>query len=154
VVLLTVLSLSGCAADLDVEQALRLTDVSSGWFDAGEDTLGRNKLVPSVSFRLENATTETLRYLQLNAVFRRVGEGEEWGAAYVRAVGGDGLDAGGATNVLRLESGRGYTGEQGRGEMMAHRDFKDVTVELFIKHRGEQWAHLDAVQVDRQLLSY
>jgi hypothetical protein len=153
-VLLAALSLPGCAAALDPPEALRLSDLSSGWFDAGVDTLGRNKLVPSVSFRLENATPDTLRYLQLNAVFRRAGEDEEWGSAYVRAVGGDGLDAGRATNVMRLESGRGYTGEQGQGEMLAHRDFVDVTVELFIKHRGEQWAHLDLVDVDRQLLSY
>ena len=148
------LAMSACGGPpLDVPVALRLTDVSSGWFDAGLDTLGRNKLVPSVSFRLENTTEDTVRYLQLNAVFRRDGEEEEWGNAFVRAVGNEGLDAQQSTTLLRLESGRGYTGEQGRGEMLAHRDFVDVTMDLFVKHRGDQWARLDSVNVDRQLLT-
>ena len=131
---------------------MRLTQVSSGWFDAGADTLGRNKIVPSVSFRLENTTADTIRYLQLNAVFRRQGEEEEWGTAFVRAFGTDGLDAGQSTRVFRLESGRGYTGEQPWPEMLAHRDFVDVTMDLFVKHRGDQWVRLDSVDVGRQLL--
>ena len=132
--------------------ALQLTQVSSGWFDAGLDGLGRNKIVPSVSFRLENSTDDTIRYLQLNAVFRRQGEEEEWGTAYVRAFGTEGLAAGQSTQVFRLESGRGYTGEQAWSEMLAHRDFVDVEMDLFVKHRGDQWVRLDSVSIDRQLL--
>ena len=41
--------------------ALQVTQVSSGWFDAGLDNLGRNKLVPTVSFRLENVTSGTVQ---------------------------------------------------------------------------------------------
>ena len=143
----------GCSPSIDVPTALEITQVSSGWFDAGLDNLGRNKLVPTVSFRLENATPETVRYLQLNAVFRRQNETEEWGNAFVRAVGTDGIDAGRTTEILRLESGRGYTGEQPRAEMLGHRDFVDVTMDLFVKHRGDQWTFLDSVDVDRQLLT-
>ena len=147
------LALAGCGgSSVDVPTAFQLTQVSSGWFDAGLDSLGRNKLVPSVSFRLENATAETIRYVQLNAVFRRRGEEEEWGTAYVRAFGTDGLDAGQSTEMFRLESGRGYTGEQAWAEMLQHRDFVDVEMDLFVKHRGDQWVRLDSVSVDRQLL--
>ena len=143
----------GCSPSIDVPTALQITQVSSGWFDAGIDNLGRNKLVPTVSFRLENVTPEVVQYLQLNAVFKRANETEEWGNAFVRAVGTDGLDAGRTTDILRLESGRGYTGEQSRAEMLAHRDFVDVTMDLFVKHRGDQWVLLDSVAVDRQLLT-
>lgn len=141
-----------CSPSIDVPTALQVTQVSSGWFDAGLDPLGRNKLVPTVSFRLRNQTSDTVQYLQLNAVFKRLNEAEEWGNAFVRAVGGDGLEAGQATEILRLESSRGYTGEQPRAEMLAHRDFVDVTMDLFVKHRGDQWVLLDTVAVDRQLL--
>jgi len=146
------LAVAGCGAPLDVQVALRLAQISSGWFDAGPDSLGRNKLVPSVSFRLENSTDDTIRYLQLNAVFRRQGEEEDWGTAYVRAFGTEGLDAGRSTQVFRLQSGRGYTGEQAWSEMLAHRDFVDVEMDLFVKHRGNQWVRLDSVSVDRRLL--
>ena len=151
--LLLLVTTVGCSSPLDVQAALGLAQVSSGWFDAGFDNLGRNKLVPTVSFRVENLTAATVRYLQLNAVFRRQSEEEEWGNAFVRAVGTEGLDAGQSTEVLRLESGRGYTGEQSRSEMLGHRDFVDVTMHLFVKHRGNQWVFLDAVDVERRLLT-
>ena len=151
--LLAALGVAGCAGPaLDMPASLQLTQVSSGWFDAGPDGLGRNKLVPSVSFRLENRTDDTIRYLQLNAVFRRRGEEEEWGTHFVRAFGTEGLDAGQFTQVFRLESGRGYTGEQAWSQMLSHRDFVDVRMDLFVKHRGHAWVRLDSVPVDRQLL--
>lgn len=151
-VLVAVLAVTGCRGELDVPASLAVTDVTSGWFDAGLDNLGRNKLIPSVSFRLANTTDDTVKYLQINAVFRRQGEDEEWGNAYVRVVGTEGIPSGEASNVLRLDSGRGYTGEQPQPEMLAHRDFVDVTMDVFVKHRGDQWALLDSVDVDRQLL--
>ena len=151
--LLGALVVAGCAGPpLDMPASLQLTQVSSGWFDAGPDGLGRNKLVPSVSFRLANSTDDTIRYLQLNAVFRRQGEAEEWGTHYVRAFGTEGLGAGQSTGVFRLESGRGYTGEQAWSEMLAHRGFVDVEMDLFIKHRANEWVRLDSVSVERRLL--
>ena len=143
---------AGCRPSLDMPASLQITEVSSGWFDAGPDGLGRTKLVPRVSFRLQNSTDDTIRYLQLNAVFRRQGEEEEWGSHFVRAFGTEGLEAGQSTELFRLESGRGYTGEQARPEMLAHRDFVDVRMDLFVKHRGNEWVRLDSLAVDRQLL--
>lgn len=152
-ILLAALVVGGCdGSSVDALAALRMIEVSSGWFDAGPDNLGRNKLVPTVSFRLDNSTDDAIRYVQLNAVFRRKGEEEEWGTHYVRAFGSDGLDAQQYTKVFRLESGRGYTGEQAWSEMLAHRDFVDVEMDLFVKHRGNEWVRLDSVSVDRQLL--
>lgn len=152
-VLMAVLSAVGCGSPLDVESVLRVTQVSSGWFDAGLDSLGRNKLVPTVSFRLENITQSQVSYLQLLGKFQRQNEEEEWGNAFIRVVGTEGLEAGRATDLMRLESERGYTGEQSRAEMLSHGDFVDVTMELFIKHRAEQWTYLDSVDVSRRLLT-
>ncbi len=150
--LLAVLALVGCRGPLDVPASLAVTDVTSGWFDAGLDNLGRNKIVPSVTFRLANTTPDEVRYLQVNAIFRRQGEDEEWGNAYIRVVGTDGIPSGEASQQLRLDSGRGYTGEQPQTEMLLHRDFVDVTMDVFVKHRGDQWALLDSVNVDRRML--
>ena len=152
-IVLATLVVGGCGGPaLDMPTSLQITNVSSGWFDAGLDGLGRNKLVPSVSFRLTNSTEDTIRYLQLNGVFRREGEDEEWGTHFVRAFGTEGLDAGQSTIVYRMASPRGYTGEQAWSEMLAHGDFVDVEMDLFVKHRGNQWVRLDSVPVDRQLL--
>ena len=152
-IVLATLVVTGCTGSaLDLPTSLQVTQVSTGWFDAGLDGLGRNKLVPSVSFRLTNSTEDTIRYVQINGVFRRQGEDEDWGTHFVRAFGTEGLPAGQSTTVFRLKSGRGYTGEQSWPEMLAHRDFVDVEMDLFVKHRGNQWVRLDSVDVDRQLL--
>lgn len=168
----------GCAAPLDARTALAVTDVTTGWLDDGLDELGRNKLVPTISFRLRNVSDERIRTLQLNGVFRRcrpipagdpspaseispadplagtcVGEDREWGNAFVRAVGRDGFVPGSAAGPFTMESGLGYTGEQPRLEMLRHRDFVDVKVEIFVRHRADPWTRLSEHPIDRQLLT-
>ena len=170
---------AGCGRALDVQASLAVTDVTSGWLDAGIDTLGRTKLVPTISFRLTNISDDPVRTLQLNGVFRRclpagtaaptaesavspadaeaatcAGEEQEWGNAFLgRAVGREGLEPGAAAGPFTMESGLGYTGEQPRIEMLQHRQFVDVKVELFVRHRADPWTSLIEHQVDRQLLT-
>lgn len=144
----------GCdQTQIDVASALEISDVTSGWFDAGFDELGRNKLVPTISFRLENAGSETMRALQINGVFRRVGEESEWGSTYVRVAGAEGLEPGVTTDPIVLRSDLGYTGEQPRMEMLTNSQFVDVRVDLFVKHRSDQWVKLNEYVIARQLLT-
>ncbi len=153
VVLLSgVLAAVGCAPPVDVPSALEVTQISSGWFDAGLDSLGRKKIVPSVSFRLENETDDELGFLQINAVFRRAGETEGWGTKFIRVAGTEGIPPGETTELLRLDSNRGYTGEQSQAEMLGHSEFVDVQMDLYVKHRAQQWALLETLDIDRQLL--
>lgn len=170
---------AGCGEQLDVPTSLEITDVTSGWLDVGLDTLGRTKLVPIISFRLVNISDGPLRTIQLNGVFRRClapgievppaeamvspanaeagtcpGEDQEWGNAFLgRAVGREGLEPGAAAGPFTMESGLGYTGEQPRIEMLEHRQFVDVKVELFVRHRSDPWTSLNEYQIDRQLLT-
>lgn len=172
-----VLSGSACTP-LDVRAALGIRDLTTGWLDVGLDDLGRNKLVPTVEFRLENVSDQRLRTLQLNGVFRRcqvvyqgqpelenpvsppdegagtcLGEDQEWGSALVRAVGRAGVVPGDGLGPFTMESSLGYTGEQSLAEMLGHRDFVDVKLELFVKHRADQWAKLGEFPIERRLLT-
>ena len=166
----------GCGGPrLDVPATLAVAGVTTGWLDAGLDDLGRSKLVPTISFRLRNVSDDPVRTLQLNGVFRRcqpdpaagaeqvspadpqadtcAGEAQEWGNAYVRAVGREGLDPGSTAGPFTMESGLGYTGRQPRVDMLQHRDFVDVKVELFVKHRADPWVRLSEHPIDRRLLA-
>jgi hypothetical protein len=144
---------SACGSQqLDARDQLLLEEVTTGWFDAGIVD-GKNKLVPTISLQLKNAGPDTVDTVQLNAVFRRVGEEEEWGSAFVRAVGADGLGAGSSTPPLVMRSQLGYTGEQPRNQMLQHREFMDARVELFAKRGSEQWAKLGEFPIKRQLLT-
>jgi len=140
--------------DVDIAQALQVTDVTSGWFDAGIVEEGKNKLVPSISFRLTNAHQSEITSVQMFAKFLRVGETDEWGTPpYVRAIGPDGLQPGAATEPLVLRSNLGYTGLQPRAQMLRNREFIDARVELYAKYRSNNWVKLGEFQVERQLLT-
>ena len=171
--------LSACnSTPLDLQQTFKLIAVTTGWLDVGLDDLGRNKIVPTISFSLENISDSDVRTLQVMGVFRRcetvvevgdisfnevspademagtcAGEITEWDNALVRAVGREGLNPGQNTGPITMESRLGYTGEQSRDEMLQHRQFIDAKVELFMKHRSDPWIKLTESPIDRQLLT-
>ena len=47
------LAAQGCTRTREVEKDLKLTDVSTGWYDVGLVN-GQNKIVPSITLQLEN----------------------------------------------------------------------------------------------------
>src|SRR6186713_1159095 len=109
---LAMAALSGCAGSAsssqDVSKLLAVTEVKTGWFDAGLEN-GKNKLVPMLTITLKNVSQQNVALVQLNAVIRRVGEDEEWGGAYTRAIGSPGLAPGQSTPPIVLRSNLGYT---------------------------------------------
>jgi hypothetical protein len=145
-----VLALSGCDKPVDLAQHLEVTDVATGWHDAGVVD-GKNKLVPSVAFKLKNNSEQTLSTLQVNALFRRVNEPDEWGSGYIKVTGSDGLEPGASTQVLTVNSQLGYTGVEPRADLLKHRAFVDAKVEIFAKYGSTQWTRLDEFPITRQL---
>lgn len=150
--LIAAVAVVSCGAR-DVTTDLAITDVHTGWFDAGIVEGNKNKLVPSISFRIENLSDAEIATVQINAVFRRVGEMAAWGEHYVAGVDSNGLDAGATGEPIVLRSTLGYTGEQPRLQMLQNREFVDAKVEIFGKHRSRPWVKMAEYQIDRQLLT-
>src|SRR6476469_64414 len=65
------LLLAACGRPVDLKQSLQVTDVTGGYHDAGIVD-GKNKLVPSVTFRLKKSTDDSLRPLSVNVVFKKL----------------------------------------------------------------------------------
>src|SRR5436853_641574 len=108
----------GCGPAVDLGKGLEVHDVSTGWFDAGIVN-GKNKLVPSISFKVKNVSSQTLSMLQINALFHRLNEKDEWGSGFLTAAGSRGLAADVTTGLLTVNSQLGYTGaEQTREQML------------------------------------
>ena len=80
--LIAVVVCAACTPPVDLATGLQVKDVSTGWFDAGIVN-GQNKLVPTVTFTVKNVSDRKLVALQINAVFRRVTEKDEWGAGFL-----------------------------------------------------------------------
>jgi hypothetical protein len=141
---------AGCGPRLDVKEALQVTDVTTGWFDAGIVD-GKNKLVPSVSFRLKNASSVELESVQINVIFEISPDWED--DTYIRGVGSDGLPPGAASDPFVVRAKHGFTGQQPRSELLQHSQFKDARVKLQVKHASNQWVQLGEFPVERQLLT-
>ena len=143
---------SGCSATtVDAREALSLTEVTSGWLRVESDA--GNKIVPMLSFRLDNTGAAPLGVMQVHGIFRRAGEELEWGSVLTRAVGREGLAGGASAGPFTLQSTRGYTGSQSSDVLLAHREFVDVTVDLLVRHRADRWVRLGTFDVDRRLLA-
>ena len=153
IVLAAMLSIS-CGASEEAVASLEPLDVVTGWFDDGIIAGGKNKLVPSVTLKLRNKSSDPLRSVQINAIFRRVGEPEMWGEYFGWAIPRtQPLAAGAQTNTLVMRSTLGYTGEQPRMQMLQNKEFVDAKVEIYLKQGSKVWAKLAEYPIQRQLLT-
>ena len=153
VVVAAALSVS-CGASEAAIAALEPIDVVTGWFDDGIVEGRKNKLVPSVTLKLRNKSDQSVRSIQINAIFRRVGEQEMWGEYFGWAIRGEPLAAGATTNQLVMRSTLGYTGEQPRMQMLQNTNFVDAKVEIYLKQGSRVWAKLAEYPIQRQLLTH
>jgi hypothetical protein len=143
---------AACGPTVDLTQGLHVDILDTGWFDAGIVN-GQNKLVPSVTFKLKNISTHKLTTLQVNALFRRVTEKDEWGSGFVTAAGSSGLAPGATTPPITIRSQLGYTGsDQSRQEMLSNSHFVDAKVEIFAKYGSAQWTRMGEYPITRKLI--
>jgi len=142
---------AGCSPSIDLTAALRLDAVTTGWLDAG-GVNGMTKLVPAVSLTVKNVSTQPLRTVQINAVFRRAGDPSEWGSGYLAAAREGGLPPGAATSPLLLQSEAGYTGTEPREVMLRNSQFVDARVDVYAKTGAQQWTRIGEYDVNRALI--
>jgi len=152
---------AGCGKPVDLKQVLQVADVSGGYHDAGV-VEGRNKVVPSITFRLKKSTEDSLRPLSVNIVFKQlpkagtaVAPGQpsenDWDEVFKQTVAFDGNQ----TDLLTVRASAGYTGDppQSRADILKHSQFQDVRVHIFAKHSSSQWVEIAQFDLPRQLLT-
>lgn len=140
---------AGCNRRVDLSKELHAVEVTTGWFDAGVIEGGKNKLVPSISFTLHNASSQNLT-LQINIQFVILPQKESQDEVFLQSIA---VPAGGTSKPLVVRGKHGFTGEQPRAEMLQHRLFQDFTVRVFAKQGSGQWTLLGEHPVKRQLLT-
>ena len=151
--LLAIVSSTACGPTVDLTKGLEVAVVNSGWYDLGIVN-GQSKLVPTVTFTLHNTSDQKLVTLQINALFRRVGENTEWGSGFMTVVGSQGLALGATTEPITIRSQLGYTGsDQSRQEMLANTHFVDAKVELSAKYGSTQCVRIAEYPIKRELIT-
>jgi hypothetical protein len=145
-----VLALAGCSSQVDLKQAIQVSDVTAGWFDAGVVD-GKNKLVPSVSFRLRNVSDTNVDAAALNIVFTFVDNSDEQDSIFVQRVPFDNKQ----TEQITVRSQTGFTGEppQSRADMLQNSSFRDIEAAIFVRQTSNQWIELHRTRLERQLLT-
>ncbi len=150
---------SSCSEAVDFKKTLEVTDVSGGWFDAGIVD-GKNKLVPSVSFRIRKPANVRLRSLSLNIHFKKIvdpskpgldGE-EEADEVFLQTVE---FAEGSQTALLPVRSPTGVTGDppQTRAEMLQNSHFQDMRARVFAKESSTTWVELLTFDIPRTVLT-
>ena len=148
---LTLATLTSCSPQVDLKQTLQVTGVTTGWYDFGVVD-GKNKLVPSVTFKLTRPADVNLSTVSLNVVFRK-DTGEEHDDVFVQRVdfGGNGQ-----TEAVTVRGTSGYTAEppQSRADMLKHSSFRDMDAEIFARQSSSQWVSLHKVRIARELIAH
>lgn len=141
---------ASCSSPVDMKQAFQVTDVATGWFDAGV-VGGKNKLVPSITFRLRNTSDRGLDAVSINLVFRFADTGEDYEEIFKQRVPFENKQ----TQLLTMRAQNGYTAEppQTRADMLKHSEFRDMDAVVFARQSGGQWVELHRVRIERQLLT-
>ena len=149
---LTIASSACGVPDVDLATAIKVGDVTTGWFDAGIVD-GKNKLVPSASFTVTNGSRVKLGSLQVFSVFRFLNETEELGSTLIVLHGPDALAPSARSKPITVRANWGFTGEQPRGQMLMHTSFRDARVEIFVKFGPGPFVKLTELKIQRQLLT-
>jgi hypothetical protein len=144
------LSSGSCSKPVDLKQALEVTVISSGWFDAGVHN-GKNKLVPSITYKLKKNGDVKLTSISLNHTFIFVDTQDHSGDVFVQNVPFEGAET--APIVVRSEWGYTADSPQTRAEMLKNSYFRDMEVAIFGKRGSAQWVELQRMKVARQLLT-
>ncbi len=147
-------AVAGCA-QVNLRTAVEVTDVSSGYFDAGLTDAGLNRLVPSLTFTIKNVSSDPIASIDVVVFFWATdGEGKaekELDELIVKAVGGTALAPAAATEPVVVRSSVGYTLQGARAELFSHGAFRDVTAKLFAK-RGGRIVPIGEFPIERRLL--
>jgi hypothetical protein len=148
------LSLSGVACSrVEIDKAITVTDVFSGWHYAGVAEGDLNRMVPSFSFRLNNVSDETVSRVQLLVSFWPEGADGEIDSKQITGIGPEGLAAKASTDPILVRAENGYTLplSQAREEMFMHSLFRDFTVKVFARSEGTL-VSLGEFKVDRRII--
>jgi hypothetical protein len=148
-------AVSSCSRSVDVKEAIEVVDTSSGWYDAGIVD-GKNKIVPSVTFRLKKKSAADVAGVALNVVFRHPAPAganleEDWDEVFIQRADFRDTDQ---TEPLTVRTEKGYTGDppQSRLDILKHSQFRDVRARIYAKYSSSQWVEIGSVDVQRQLL--
>ncbi len=148
--LAAVFLLSSCSTP-DPTAIVKISDVETHWA-VDNSQVETQFIAPVVRFRLTNISNEAQGSIDVTATFRRKGETATWGGDFRQAsTHGKPLPAG-QSEALVLKSDTRYYSNGPTEGMFTHKEWKDATVELFVRVGRSRWTKFgEAVDVERHI---
>ena len=131
---------------------MTVTDVLTGWYDWGIKD-GMNKLVPSITFRLTNASPQPLDSVQITVAFWLEGDDGEIDSNLVQAISTTAVAPGASSEAHTVRSDVGFTYAGARADIFKNSQFKDATAKLFAK-RGGKIVRIGEFKLDHRVLPH
>lgn len=131
----------GCSR-VNLEEALAMAEVSTGWYDdgvvdaPGQRQDGWNHLVPYVGFRLQNTSEQSLAGVQLTVSFWWVGGDGEFDSVLTRGIGDEAVPAGGLSEPIQVQGNVGFNLEGPRADLFMNSGFQDAVAKVFARRSG------------------
>jgi hypothetical protein len=144
------LLLASCSAP-DPIKVVKITDVETHWA-VDNSQVDTQYIAPVVRFTLTNISPEPQGSIDVTATFRRKGETATWGGDYRQvSTRREPLGAGQGEPLVLKSDTRYYSNGPTEG-MFAHKDFKDTTVELFVRVGRSRWTKFgEMIDVERRI---
>ena len=144
------LLLASCRAP-DPAKVVTISDVETHWA-VDNSQAGTQYIAPVVRFRLANISPEPQGSIDVTATFRRKGETATWGGDFRQVSTRRQPLAAGHSEALVLKSDTRYYSNGPTEGMFTHKDFKDATVELFVRVGSSRWTKVsETIDVERRL---
>jgi hypothetical protein len=105
-------------------------------------------LAPSVRFRVENISSETLLVVDATAAFVRDGSKEPWGSGFFRLTEGRKRMAPGAKVLVTMSSDARYSMEGAPQTAFTNPPFKAVSTRFFLRVGSSVWVEFGQLPVE------
>jgi len=143
---------TSCGPGVDLTTALAVTDVQSGYFNNGLKD-GQHHLLPSASFRLQNASDVELTSIQITVQFWKDGADGELDSRALTGISTEPLAPGAKTDPFLVRSEAGYLlPDPDITTLFQNSQFADVMVRVFARRSG----HIVKIfeqHIERRILS-
>ena len=145
------LALAGCKAP-DPNAIVKVSDFETHWAVDSGDAGGTQYIASVVRFKVANISGESQSSVQVTATFRRKGEENlTWGSDFRQvATRAEPLVALQVLPVV-LKSDARYYSTGAPETMFSHPDFRDTTVEVFVRVGSSTWTKVGALDVERRI---
>jgi hypothetical protein len=144
------LFLAGCTTP-DPAAIVKVSEVETHWA-VDNSEVGTQYIAPVVRFKLANISPEPQGSIEVTATFRRKGEDATWGGDFRQVSTRRKPLMPGQSEALVLKSDTRYYSNGPTEGMFTHKDFKDTTVEVFVRVGRSRWTKFtDRLDVERHI---